>query len=94
MSPDELAAVNARVRAVSDRIQPLLEPHPGLARRNAHAHVWLGLKVVFGEEWRERTSPASVYAFLAWMDANPNADYEEYAGPREVLTAEERGELF
>jgi hypothetical protein len=94
MSPDELAAVNARVRAVSDRIQPLLEPHPGLARRNAHAHVWLGLKVVFGEEWRECTSPASVHAFLDWMDANPNADYDEYAGPREVLTAEERGELF
>ncbi len=94
MSPDELAAVNARVRAVSDRIQPLLEPHPGLARRNAHAHVWLGLKVVFGEEWREQAAPASVHAFLAWMDANPNADYEEYAGPREVLTAEERGELF
>jgi len=94
MSPAELAAVNARVRAVSDRIQPLLEPHPGLARRNAHAHVWLGLKVVFGEEWRERTSPASVHAFLDWMDANPNADYDEYAGPREALTAEERGELF
>ena len=94
MSPDELAAVNARVRAVSDRIQPLLEPHPGLARRNAYAHVWLGLKVVFGEEWRERTSPASVHAFLDWMDANPNADYDAYEGPREVLTAEERGELF
>ena len=43
MSPDELAAVNARVRAVAVRIQPLLEPHPGLAKRNAHAHVWLGL---------------------------------------------------
>jgi hypothetical protein len=28
------------------------------------------------------------------MDANPNADYEEYAGPREELTAGERGELF
>ena len=71
-----------------------MESHPGLARRNAHAHVWLGLKVVFGEEWRERTAPASVRAFLDWMDANPNADYEEYAGPRETLTAEERGELF
>jgi hypothetical protein len=94
MRPDELQAVNARVRAVADRIQPLLEPHPGLARRNAYAHVWLGLKVVFGEEWRERAAPASVLAFLEWMDANPNADYEEYAGPREELTAGERGELF
>ena len=92
--PDELQAVNARVRAVSDRIQPLLEPHPGLAKRNAHAHVWLGLKVIFGDDWRDRAAPASVYAFLAWMDANPNADYEEYAGPREELTAGERGELF
>ena len=94
MRPDELQAVNVRVRAVADRIQPLLEPHPGLARRNAYAHVWLGLKVVFGEEWRERAAPASVLAFLEWMDANPNADYEEYAGPREELTAGERGELF
>ena len=94
MGPDELQAVNARVRAVAERIQPLLEPHPGLAKRNAHAHVWLGLKVIFGDDWRERAAPASVLAFLGWMDANPNADYEEYAGPRDELTAGERGELF
>ena len=94
MGPDELQAVNARVREVADRIQPLLEPHPGLAKRNAHAHVWLGLKVIFGDDWRERAAPASVLAFLAWMDANPNADYDESAGPREELTAGERGELF
>ena len=94
MSPDELAAVNARVRAVADRIQPLLDPHPGLARRNAHAHVWLGIKVAFGEDWREFAAPASVHAFLVWMDANPNEDYDAYAGPRERLTPEERGELF
>ena len=94
MRPDELQAVNARVRAVADRIQPLLEPHPGLAKRNAHAHVWLGLKVIFGDDWRERAAPSSVLAFLGWMDANPNADYEEYMGPREELTAGERGELF
>jgi hypothetical protein len=92
--PDELAAVNDRVRAVADRIQPLLEPHPGLARRNAHAHVWLGLKVIFGDDWRERAAPASVHEFLAWMDANPNADYGEYRGPREQLSAEARGELW
>ena len=94
MQPEELKAINARVRAVADRIQPLLEPHPGLAARNAHAHVWLGLKVVFGEEWRDRAAPASVDAFLSWMDANPNADYDDYAGPRHELSAEERGSLF
>lgn len=94
MNPDELAAVNARVRAIADRIQPLLAPHPGLAHRNAHAHVWLGLKVTFGDEWRERTVPESVHAFLDWMDANPNAEYGDYAGPRRELSAEARGELF
>jgi hypothetical protein len=92
--PDELAAINVRVRAVADSIQPLLEPHPGLARRNAHAHVWLGLKVIFGDDWRERAAPTSVHAFLAWMDANPNADYDDYTGPREELSAEARGELW
>ena len=94
MHPEELAQINARVRAVADRIQPLLEPHPGLARRNAHAHVWLGLKVIFGDDGRERAAPASVLAFIAWMDAHPNADYEEYDGPREQLSAEARGELW
>lgn len=94
MSPDELQAVNARVRAVAERIQPLLAPHAGLAKRNAHAHVWLGLKVVFGEEWRDWAAPASVHAFLAWIESHPNAGYEEYAGPRDQLTAQERGRLF
>ena len=94
MQPAELASVTARVRAVADRIQPLLDPHPGLAQRNAYAHVWLGLKVIFGEEWRERTAPASIRAFLEWMETNPNADYDDYAGPREELTPGERGELF
>jgi hypothetical protein len=94
MRPEELATVTARVRSVADRVQPLLDPHPGLAKRNAHAHVWLGLKVVFGEEWRERAAPESVLAFLSWIDANPNAAYDEYRGPREELTPEARGELF
>jgi hypothetical protein len=56
--------------------------------------VWLGLKVIFGEDWRDRAAPASVHAFLAWMDANPNADYDDYRGPREELSAEARGELW
>ena len=94
MQADELVAINDRVRAVADRIQPLLEPHPGLARRNAHAHVWLGLKLTFGEDWRERTAPTSVHAFLDWMDANPNADYGDYRGPREELSAHARGALW
>ena len=94
MQADELVFVNERVRAVADRIQPLLEPHPGLARRNAHAHVWLGLKLTFGEDWRERTAPTSVHAFLDWMDANPNADYGDYRGPREELSAHARGALW
>ena len=92
--PDELVSVNDRVLAVAGRIQPLLEPHPGLARRNAHAHVWLGLKAIFGDDWRERAAPTSVHAFLAWMDANPNAEYDQYRGPREELGAEARGELW
>lgn len=94
MQADELVVINERVRAVADRIQPLLEPHSGLARRNAHAHVWLGLKLTFGEDWRERTAPTSVHAFLDWMDANPNADYGDYRGPREELSAHARGELW
>ena len=94
MRPDQLAAVNDRVRAVAERIQPLLEPHPGLARRNAHAHVWLGLKVIFGDDWRERAAPGSVQALLAWIEAHPNADYDAYGGPREELNAEARGELW
>ena len=94
MQPAELVAINERVRAVAGRIQPLLEPHPGLARRNAHAHVWLGIKVTFGEDWRERAAPASVHAFLDWMDAHPNAGYGDYRGPREELGAHARGELW
>ena len=94
MQPDQLNAVTQRVRAVAEAIQPQLLPHPGLAQRNAYAHVWLGLKVVFGEDWRERAAPASVHAFLDWMLEHPNNDYDAYGGPIEMLTAEERGELF
>ncbi len=94
MQAEQLASINARVRAVADRIQPLLEPHPGLARRNAHAHVWLGLKETFGDDWRDRATPASVHAFLAWMGDHPNADYGDYRGPRDELSADARGELW
>ncbi len=94
MQSEELAEINAQIRAVAGRIQPLLEPHPGLQHRNAHAHVWLGLKLVFGNDWRERVMPASVRAFLSWMESNPNADYGAYDGPRDELSAEARGALW
>lgn len=63
---------------MAERIQPLLEPVAGLARRNAPAHLWLGVQVIFGEEWRVRADPASVERFIEWIDAHPNADYEAW----------------
>jgi hypothetical protein len=94
MDDAQLAAVNERVRRVAEEIQPLLSPHAGLARRNAHAHVWLGIKVVLGETWRQDIAPESVNAFLEWMRANPNADYQDYTGPSERLSPQEQGRLF
>ncbi|MBM4006859.1 MAG: hypothetical protein FJ292_04740 [Planctomycetes bacterium] len=94
MNAVSIAQVNARVREVADRIQPLLAPHAGLARRNAHAHAWLGIKTVFGEQWRERADLGTVLAFVEWLDANPNADYEAYDGPVRHLAPDERGLLF
>lgn len=81
MTPGELAAIRARVAEIGPRIQPLLHPHPPLPERNAFAHIWLGLKEVFGESWRERAEPASVQAFLDWIEREPNADYSDYRGP-------------
>ncbi len=94
MDAQDLTTITVRVHEVAERIQPLLAPHAGLARRNAHAHVWLGLKVRFGEDWREHATAGSVRAFLDWIDTAPNAGYEEYGGPVEFLTHEQRGELF
>lgn len=94
MTPPTVTQVNARVRQVADRIQPLLVPHPGLARRNAHAHAWLGIKTIFGEDWRERADLSAVLAFIEWMDAHPNDDYEAYDGPVRHLAPDERGLLF
>jgi len=92
--PIDLRQVQARVNEVSACIQPLLLPHPELARRNAHAHVWLGIKVRFGEDWRERACLESVMTFLDWMRTNPNGDYGEYAGPVRHRSVQERGLLF
>ena len=94
MAMPTLAQVNARVREMADRIQPLLAPHPGLARRNAHAHAWLGIKTIFGEDWRERADLSTVMAFVEWMDTHPNDDYEAYDGPVRHLAPDERGLLF
>jgi hypothetical protein len=86
--------VQQRVHDVADRIQPLLHPHPGLARRNAHAHVWLGIRERFGQDWRERACLTSVMAFVEWIEANPNAEYGVFDGPIRHRTTEERGLLF
>ena len=94
MAAPTIAQVNARVREVADHIQPLLAPHPGLARRNAHAHAWLGIKTIFGDHWRERADLATVLVFVEWLDAHPNDDYEAYDGPRRHLELDERGLLF
>ena len=94
MHAPTLVEVNARVREVADRIQPLLAPHAGLARRNAHAHAWLGIKTMFGDDWRERADLTCVLSFIEWMDGHPNDDYEAYDGPVRHRTAEERGLLF
>jgi hypothetical protein len=84
MQKRHLDDISSRVRVVGDRIQPLLEPHPGLAARNAHAHLWLGIKVRFGEDWRVRARHEGVVAFIAWVEENPNADYEAFPGPIEL----------
>ncbi len=90
MKPEEPKAITDL-----DRPDPApLDPHTGLAARDAHAHVWPGLKVVFGDEWRERAAPACVHAFLAWIDTNPNADYGAYDGLRDELSPAERGLVF
>ncbi len=89
MNRRDLDDIAMRVRRVGDRIQPLLDPHPGLAARNAHAHVWLGIKVRFGESWRTRAMHAGVCAFVDWIEANPNADYEAFPGPVELAEPEQ-----
>ncbi len=78
MTLEELQRIRDRVRMVAERIQPLLEPVEGLARRNAPAHLWLGVRVLFGDEWRVRAHPESVLRFVEWVGANPNADYHAW----------------
>jgi len=78
MTPEELQSIRERVRLVGERIQPLLEPVAGLSKRNAPAHLWLGVRLVFGDEWRVRAEPASVLRFIDWIGEHPNDDYEAW----------------
>lgn len=78
MTSDELASIRDLVRRAAERIQSQLLPVPGLSRRNAAAHLWLGVRERFGEEWRVLAEPASVLRFIAWMESNPNASYEQW----------------
>lgn len=86
--------MNARVRAVAEAIQSQLEPHPGLAHRNAHAHIWLGINTIFGEDWRDRAQFSCVMQCVEWIHTHPNDDYENFPGPIEFRTVVERGLLF
>lgn len=78
MTPEEVDSIRERVRRVAERIQPLLLPEPGLSRRNAPAHLWLGVRILFGDEWRARADPASVLRFIDWVESNPNSDYNSW----------------
>jgi hypothetical protein len=80
MTRVELAQIRELVARVGERIQPLLLPCDGLARRNAFAHIWLGIKTRFGDEWKECADAQEVEAFIRWIDGNPNAEYDAYGG--------------
>lgn len=81
MDSVQLKQIRDQVALIGARIQPQLLPHESLAHRNAFAHIWLGVKTVFGEHWRESGIDSEVTAFIAWIGANPNADYESFPGP-------------
>jgi len=76
----ELTDIREQVAATGDAIQPLLLPHAGLARRNAYAHIWLGITTVFGDQWRVTAIAIEVKRFVEWIGANPNEDYEVFPG--------------
>lgn len=89
-----LDRIRQRVHEVAEAIGPLLDPHPGLSRRNAHAHIWLGINRRFGQDWRERADLAGVLAMVEWFLHHPNHDYEAFPGPIRHRTPEQRGLLF
>ena len=80
MTDAELRQIRDCVAEIGARIQPLLSPCEGLSKRNAFAHIWLGVKTRFGESWRTSARAAEVGNFLNWLRDNPNADYDEYTG--------------
>lgn len=81
MTHEELVLVRRTVAEVAAEVQPLLQPVPGLSRRNAPAHLWLGIRERFGPEWRVRALASSVLEMLEWMRRNPNGDYGAWPGP-------------
>ena len=80
MNSEQLKTIREQVAQIGARIQSQLLPHGGLPHRNAFAHIWLGVKTVFGEHWREGAQSSEVGAFVAWIGANPNASYESFDG--------------
>ena len=80
MNSEQLKTIREQVAQTGARIQLQLLPHDGLPHRNAFAHIWLGVKTVFGEHWREGAQSSEVGAFVAWIGANPNASYESFDG--------------
>lgn len=77
----DLTNIRDQVAATGDAIQSLLLPHAGLARRNAYAHIWLGISSTFGDQWRTTAIAAEVIDFVQWIGANPNEDYGAFTGP-------------
>lgn len=81
MTRDEIAQIRLRVAEVGAKIQPLLQRHTAHLERNAYAHIWLGIRTRFAHDWRERSLATEIEAFVGWIGENPNAPYEEFAGP-------------
>jgi len=90
----ELMSIREHVASTGDAIQPLLLPHAGLARRNAYAHVWLGISEVFGDQWRATAVASEVISFVQWIGANPNQDYAVFSGPATRVPESERTPLL
>jgi hypothetical protein len=86
----ELTSIREQVAATGDAIQPLLLPHSELARRNAYAHIWLGISTVFGDQWRITAIASEVTRFVEWIGTNPNEDYEAFPGPATRLPPPDR----
>ncbi|MSR29177.1 MAG: hypothetical protein EXS03_06350 [Phycisphaerales bacterium] len=80
MTKREYEQIRALTAEIGPRIQPLLQPCEGLTKRNAFAHIWLGVRTRFGEGWREVALAEEVAGFVRWIGNNPNADYSDFRG--------------